>query len=80
MQNGMAFLTEDRKETGCFLLLDIQENTQMAVLQNRYVKYGFIQQKALAKDSKAIANTCGCARRTCRSRSSICPAATSRKC
>ena len=57
MQNGMAFLTEDRKETGCFLLLDIQENTQMAVLQNRYVKYGFIQQAALAKDLKAIANT-----------------------
>ncbi len=57
MQNGMAFLTEDRKETGCFLLLDVQENTQMAVLQNRYVKYGFIQQAALEKDSKAIANT-----------------------
>ncbi len=34
----MAFLTEDRKETGCFLLLDILENTQMAVLQNKYVK------------------------------------------
>ena len=53
MQNGMAFLTEDRKETGCFLLLDVQENTQMAVLQNRYVKYGFIQQAALAKDFKS---------------------------
>jgi inositol transport system ATP-binding protein len=57
MENGMAFLTEDRKETGCFLLLDIQENTQMAVLQNKYVKYGFVQQAALTKDSQDMANT-----------------------
>jgi len=57
MAHGMAFLTEDRKETGCFLLLDIQENTQMAVLQNKYVKYGFVQRGQLAKDSEAMANT-----------------------
>jgi ABC-type sugar transport system ATPase subunit len=57
MEQGMAFLTEDRKETGCFLLLDIQENTQMAVLQNKYVKYGFVQQRQLAKDSQDMANT-----------------------
>jgi inositol transport system ATP-binding protein len=57
MANGMAFLTEDRKETGCFLLLDVQENTQMAVLQNKYLKYGFVQQKQLTKDSAAMANT-----------------------
>jgi inositol transport system ATP-binding protein len=56
MAHRMAFLTEDRKETGCFLLLDIQENTQMAVLQNSYVKNGFIQQKAVSKASKEIAN------------------------
>jgi inositol transport system ATP-binding protein len=56
MANGMAFLTEDRKETGCFLLLDIQENTQMAVLQTRYVKNGFVQQTQLAKDSMAMSN------------------------
>ncbi len=57
MQNGMAFLTEDRKETGCFLLLDIQDNTQMAVLQNRYVNYGFVQQSQLSKDSEVMAQT-----------------------
>ncbi len=55
MHNGMAFLTEDRKETGCFLLLDIQDNTQMAVLQNRYVNYGFVEQTQLAKDSEVMA-------------------------
>ena len=56
MRNGMAFLTEDRKETGCFLLLDIQENAQMAVLQNRYVRRGFVQQGQLAKDAREMAN------------------------
>ena len=57
MQNGIAFLTEDRKETGCFLLLDIQDNTQMAVLQSRYVNYGFVQQSQLSKDSEVMAQT-----------------------
>ena len=56
MAQRMAFLTEDRKETGCFLLLDIQENTQMAVLQNSYVKGGFVQQAAIARDSIAMSN------------------------
>ncbi|KQU64735.1 D-ribose transporter ATP-binding protein [Aminobacter sp. DSM 101952] len=54
MKHGLAFLTEDRKETGCFLLLDIQENTQMAVLQSGYVKNGFVKQQHLAKDSVEI--------------------------
>jgi inositol transport system ATP-binding protein len=57
MSHGMAFLTEDRKETGCFLLLDIQQNTQMAVLQNKYVKNGFVQQAQLSADSLAVAKT-----------------------
>ncbi len=57
MAHHMAFLTEDRKETGCFLLLDVQQNVQMAVLQNRYVKNGFVQQKVLAKDAIEVART-----------------------
>jgi ABC-type sugar transport system ATPase subunit len=56
MKHGMAFLTEDRKETGCFLLLDIQSNAQMAVLQNRYSKFGFVQQGRLSKDAAEMAN------------------------
>ena len=36
----MAFLTEDRKETGCFLILDVLENMQIAVLQHGYVNGG----------------------------------------
>ncbi|MBY3467434.1 sugar ABC transporter ATP-binding protein [Rhizobium laguerreae] len=47
IRNRMAFLTEDRKDTGCLLILDILENMQIAVLQDRYVKGGFVQQRAV---------------------------------
>ena len=47
MRAGMAFLTEDRKETGCFLILDVLENMQMAVLRDTHVKGGFVDQKAI---------------------------------
>ncbi|MBX4927390.1 sugar ABC transporter ATP-binding protein [Rhizobium binae] len=47
IRNRMAFLTEDRKDTGCLLILDILENMQIAVLQDRYVKGGFVQQSAI---------------------------------
>lgn len=47
IRHQMAFLTEDRKDTGCLLILDILENMQIAVLQDRYVKGGFVQQRAL---------------------------------
>lgn len=44
IEHQMAFLTEDRKETGCFLILDIHENMQLAVLQNKYTKSGFVEE------------------------------------
>ncbi|MBY5350155.1 sugar ABC transporter ATP-binding protein [Rhizobium leguminosarum] len=47
IRNRMAFLTEDRKDTGCLLILDILENMQIAVLQDKYVKGGFVQQGAV---------------------------------
>jgi len=47
IRHQMAFLTEDRKDTGCLLILDILENMQIAVLQDRYVKAGFVQQGAI---------------------------------
>ena len=51
LQLGMAFLTEDRKDTGCFLCLDIQDNMEMAVLSQRYVgKAGFVQSRAVGRD------------------------------
>jgi len=54
MANGMAFLTEDRKETGCFLILDVLENIQIAVLNLGYVKNGFVTQGPLTRDCEAI--------------------------
>ena len=45
IKNRMAFLTEDRKDTGCLLILDILENMQIAVLQDKFVKRGFVSEK-----------------------------------
>ncbi len=45
IRNRMAFLTEDRKDTGCLLILDVLENMQIAVLQDRFVKAGFVAEK-----------------------------------
>ncbi len=53
----MAFLTEDRKDTGCLLILDVLENMQIAVLQDRFVKYGFVEEKQIAKACKAMSDT-----------------------
>ena len=55
MQCGMAFLTEDRKDTGCFLALNIQDNMDTAVLNSRYVSNGFVQRKQLHEDCVAMA-------------------------
>ena len=49
MGHGMAFLTEDRKETGCFLILDILENMQMALLNQSHVKAGFVDEGAVGR-------------------------------
>jgi inositol transport system ATP-binding protein len=56
MRHGMAFLTEDRKETGCFLILDVLENMQAAVLNQRFVTAGFVQQGAVAKECDGMKN------------------------
>jgi inositol transport system ATP-binding protein len=57
MKYGMAFLTEDRKETGCFLILDILANMDTAVLSQRYVKFGFVQSGELQKDCEEMARS-----------------------
>ncbi|MBU6953067.1 MULTISPECIES: sugar ABC transporter ATP-binding protein [unclassified Hahella] len=56
IQHGMAFLTEDRKETGCFLPLTIQENIQSAVLHQKFVNKGFVAEAELAKEAVEICN------------------------
>jgi len=47
IRNHMAFLTEDRKDTGCLLILNVLENMQVAVLHDKFVKGGFVQEGAI---------------------------------
>ena len=49
MDCGIAFITEDRKETGCFLLLDVLDNMQVALLRTRGVTAGFVNERAIEK-------------------------------
>jgi inositol transport system ATP-binding protein len=55
MKQGFAFLTEDRKDTGCFLMLDVLSNMESAVLNQRYVKAGFVEQGAMATACREMA-------------------------
>ena len=41
------FLTEDRKESGCFLLLDVMANMQAAILRNGYTRGGFVREREI---------------------------------
>ena len=49
MDAGMAFLTEDRKESGCFLLLDVMANMQIALLRSGHVSAGFVREREIEK-------------------------------
>jgi inositol transport system ATP-binding protein len=41
--HGIAFVTEDRKDTGCFLALSVLENLEIAVLGREFVHYSFVR-------------------------------------
>jgi inositol transport system ATP-binding protein len=47
MDAGMAFLTEDRKESGCFLLLDVMANMQIALLRRGHAVGGFVKEREI---------------------------------
>ncbi len=56
MDAGMGFLTEDRKASGCFLLLDIMANMQIALLRHGHATAGFVKEheiEALCQQQKA---------------------------
>ena len=44
---GMALVTEDRKETGCFLPLSVLDNLEIAVLTRDFVRLGFVRGAAV---------------------------------
>ena len=57
MRHGLAFLTEDRKDTGCFLPLSITENMQMAMIQDRFTASGFVRQSEVDRRCEAMSET-----------------------
>jgi len=57
IRHRMALLTEDRKETGCLLILDILENMQVAVLQQDYVSRGFVAEKGITSACTLMSET-----------------------
>lgn len=54
MGHGLAFLAEDRKETGGFLILDCLENIQKALTTNQKAKNGFAHQAKVTALAKAM--------------------------
>ena len=48
MAHRMALLTEDRKQSGLFLLLSVMENMEVAVLRDGFTTSGFVQRGAIA--------------------------------
>ncbi|MGO4835596.1 sugar ABC transporter ATP-binding protein, partial [Rhizobiaceae sp. 2RAB30] len=56
IRHRMALLTEDRKETGCLLILDVLENMQLAVLQQDFVSRGFVSERAVTEACKTMSD------------------------
>lgn len=54
MDMGMAFLTEDRKDTGCFLPLSVRENMEIAALKDSHVRMGLVEQRAIDARSEEM--------------------------
>ena len=54
LSRGMAFVTEDRKETGCLLPLSVLDNLEIAVLTRDFVRLGFVRGAALREACAAI--------------------------
>jgi len=51
---GMAFVTEDRKETGCLLTLSVLDNLEIAVLTRDFVRLGFVRGAAVREACAAV--------------------------
>jgi len=54
MLRGLALLTEDRKETGLFLGLSVEENMEMAVLRDGYTRGTFVEQGRLDQECDSM--------------------------
>ncbi|MBM7341947.1 sugar ABC transporter ATP-binding protein [Pantoea coffeiphila] len=50
IDKGLAFLTEDRKKSGLFLVLSVMENMSIVKMTNYSAKAGFVNHGDMAKD------------------------------
>ena len=57
MARGMAFVTEDRKESGCFLTLNVLDNLEVSLLSQGFVRLGFVRGRAVSEACTAISRT-----------------------
>jgi len=57
VRQGMAFLTEDRKESGCFPPLDVLSNLTLAALNQRFVRAGFVDHAEAARECERVGAT-----------------------
>lgn len=54
---GVGFVTEDRKESGCFLMLSVLENLEISILGGEFLRFGFIRGRALSAACAAMCAT-----------------------
>ena len=54
LAHGIALLTEDRKESGCFLVLSILENLEIAALGHQFVRAGVVRGRAVREACGAM--------------------------
>ena len=54
IQNGFALLTEDRRKTGIFGVLDIKFNSKLANINNYANKFGVLNDKQIKKDTQWV--------------------------
>jgi inositol transport system ATP-binding protein len=57
IDRGMALLTEDRKLSGLFLPLSVQDNMEVTSLNGRFITMGFVRQKMLLAACGTMAGT-----------------------
>ena len=56
LTQGMALLTEDRKESGCFLALSVLENLEISVLSRDFVQLGFVRRNAVKQACASLSS------------------------
>jgi len=56
ISRGVGFVTEDRKETGCFLCLSVLENLEISVLSRDFVRFGVVRARAARQACERMAS------------------------